>query len=58
VRYRLARVHALTGLDVAGDAGDQLTVQMSLLVLRLQGHSALPSFDDADRDPPAAEATA
>jgi sugar diacid utilization regulator len=44
VRYRLARVHALTGLDVAGDAGDQLTVQMSLLVLRLQGHPALPSF--------------
>jgi sugar diacid utilization regulator/GAF domain-containing protein len=50
VRYRLARVHALTGLDVAGDAGDQLTVQMSLLVLRLQGHSALPSFD-TDLDP-------
>jgi DNA-binding PucR family transcriptional regulator len=45
VRYRLARVCALTGLDVAGDAADQLTVQMSLLVLRLQGHPALPSFD-------------
>jgi sugar diacid utilization regulator len=57
VRYRLARVHALTGLDVAGDAGDQLTVQMSLLVLRLQGHAALPSFD-AERDLGAAEATA
>jgi sugar diacid utilization regulator len=53
VRYRLARIHALTGLDVASDAGDQLTVQMSLLVLRLQGHTALPSFD-ADT----AEATA
>jgi sugar diacid utilization regulator/GAF domain-containing protein len=45
VRYRLARVHALTGLDVAANAGDQLTVQMSLLVLRLQGHTALPSFN-------------
>jgi sugar diacid utilization regulator len=45
VRYRLARVCALTGLDVAADAGDQLTVQMSLLVLRLRGHRALPSFD-------------
>jgi len=47
VRYRLARVHALTGLDVAADAGDQLTVQMSLLVLRLQGHAALPSFEES-----------
>jgi sugar diacid utilization regulator len=46
VRYRLARVLALTGLDVAADAGDQLTVQMSLLVLRLQGHAALPSFEE------------
>jgi sugar diacid utilization regulator len=44
VRYRLARVHALTGLDVAGDASDQLSVQMALLVLRLQGHPALPPF--------------
>lgn len=45
VRYRLARVHQLTGLDVAADANDQLSVQMALLVLRLQGHQALPSFD-------------
>jgi sugar diacid utilization regulator len=48
VRYRLARVHSLTGLDVAADAGDQLTVQMSLLVLRLQGHAALPSFEEGE----------
>jgi sugar diacid utilization regulator len=47
VRYRLARVHALTGLDVAADASDQLSVQMSLLVLRLRDHPALPSFADA-----------
>lgn len=43
IRYRLARVGSLTGLDVAGDAGDQLSAQMALLVLRLQGHSALQS---------------
>jgi DNA-binding PucR family transcriptional regulator len=47
VRYRLARVHALTGLDVAADASDQLSVQMSLLVLRLRDHPALPSFAEA-----------
>jgi sugar diacid utilization regulator len=47
VRYRLARVHALTGLDVAADASDQLSVQMSLLVLRLRDHPALPSFEQA-----------
>ena len=45
VRYRLARVRSLTGLDVAGDASDQLSVQMALLVLRLQGHPVLPSFE-------------
>lgn len=38
VRYRLSRVHALTGLDAAADADDQLSVQVALLVLRLQGH--------------------
>ena len=45
VRYRLSRVHTITGLDVAGDADDQLSVQVALLVLRLQGHPALRSFD-------------
>ena len=45
VRYRLSRVRAITGLDVAGDADDQLSVQVALLVLRLQGHPALRSFD-------------
>jgi sugar diacid utilization regulator len=44
VRYRLARVHGLTGMDVAADASDQLSVQMSLLVLRLRDHPALPDF--------------
>ena len=45
VRYRLARVRTLTGLDVAADASDQLSVQMALLVLRLQGHHVLPGFE-------------
>ena len=45
VRYRLARVRTLTGLDVAADASDQLSVQMALLVLRLQGHPVLPGFE-------------
>jgi sugar diacid utilization regulator len=45
IRYRLARVRSITGLDVAADAEDQLSVQVSLLVLRLQGHSALRPFE-------------
>jgi hypothetical protein len=36
VRYRLARVERLTGLCVCADASDQLTVQLGLLVLRLE----------------------
>lgn len=44
IRLRLARVATATGLDVAGDANDQLSVQTALLVLRLQGHPALPAF--------------
>lgn len=47
IRYRLARVGSLTGLDVAADAADQLSVQMALLVLRLQGHAALLPLDEA-----------
>jgi sugar diacid utilization regulator len=42
IRLRLARVTTATGLDVAGDANDQLSVQTALLVLRLQGHPTLP----------------
>ena len=44
IRLRLARVAVTTGLDVAGDANDQLSVQTALLVLRLQGHPILPGF--------------
>jgi len=47
VRYRLARVNALTGLDVAGGASDQLSAQMALMVLRLREHPALPAFAEA-----------
>jgi hypothetical protein len=43
VRYRLRRVTDLTGLDVASNSQDQLTAQVALLVLRLQGK--LPGFD-------------
>ncbi|WP_162164480.1 PucR family transcriptional regulator [Intrasporangium chromatireducens] len=44
IRLRLARVAAATGLDVAGDANDQLSVQTALLVLRLQGHPTLDAI--------------
>jgi sugar diacid utilization regulator len=37
VRYRLARIHELTGLDVGSDADHQLTAQIALRVLQLQG---------------------
>jgi DNA-binding PucR family transcriptional regulator len=43
VRYRLARVYELTGLDVSADLNDQLTAQVALLILRLQGR--LPDVD-------------
>lgn len=50
VRLRLAKVHDLTGLEVASDANDQLAVQSALLVLRLEGHPAIPPF--AERHAP------
>ncbi|KRF21096.1 hypothetical protein ASG90_01415 [Nocardioides sp. Soil797] len=46
VRLRLAKVHDLTGLEVAADANHQLSAQTALLVLRLEGHPAIPSFDE------------
>jgi DNA-binding PucR family transcriptional regulator len=58
VRYRLSRVHGIIGLDVAADADDQLSVQVALLVLRLQGHSALRAFDGSDTLPAARAGTA
>lgn len=44
VRLRLAKVQDLTGLEVAADANDQLSAQTALLVLRLEGHPAIPPF--------------
>ena len=37
IRYRLGRVLDLTGLDLAADADAQLTAQVALLILRIQG---------------------
>jgi GAF domain-containing protein len=37
IRYRLARVLELTGLDVGTDSSAQLTVQVALLILKIQG---------------------
>jgi hypothetical protein len=51
VRLRLAKIHDLTGLDVAANANDQLSAQTALLVLRLEGHPAIPPFDDRTIDP-------
>jgi DNA-binding PucR family transcriptional regulator len=40
IRYRLTRIEDRTGLRVANSSNDQLTAQLALLVLRLEG--ALP----------------
>lgn len=48
VRLRMAKIHDLTGLDVAANSNDQLSAQTALLVLRLEGHPAIPPFDDKD----------
>jgi sugar diacid utilization regulator len=45
VRLRFTKIHDLTGLDVASDANDQLSAQTALLVLRLEGHPAIPAFE-------------
>jgi hypothetical protein len=37
IRYRLTRITELTGLDVASDLDDQLTAQLALLIIKLQG---------------------
>jgi GAF domain-containing protein len=43
VRYRLARVAELTGLDVAANAEHQLSAHIATLVLRLRGQ--VPGYD-------------
>jgi sugar diacid utilization regulator len=54
VRLRMAKIHDLTGLDVAANSNDQLSAQTALLVLRLEGHPAIPPFEDGAGEPPAA----
>jgi sugar diacid utilization regulator/GAF domain-containing protein len=44
IRYRLGRIEALTGLDVAASADDQLTAQLAMLILRLEDR--LPVLSD------------
>jgi DNA-binding PucR family transcriptional regulator len=47
IRYRLARMEELTGLGVAASSDDQLTAQLALLVLRLEGRlPPLPAAAD------------
>jgi DNA-binding PucR family transcriptional regulator len=48
IRYRLARIAELTGLDLATNADHQLAGQLATLVLRLEGvlpapRAAVPS---------------
>jgi sugar diacid utilization regulator len=54
VRYRLSRIEELTGLAVSGDSDAQLSAQLALLVLRLQG--LLPRRETSVA-PPAADAS-
>jgi hypothetical protein len=58
VRLRMGKIHDLTGLDVAGNSNDQLSAQTALLVLRLEGHPAIPPFEDGSAVDPSEEHTA
>jgi DNA-binding PucR family transcriptional regulator len=46
IRYRLGRIEDALGLPVATGADAQLTAQLALLVLRLQGRIADPGETD------------
>jgi sugar diacid utilization regulator len=50
IRYRLAKIQELTGLDMGADSDAQLSAQVALLVLRLQGRLPLPAVA-ADPEP-------
>jgi sugar diacid utilization regulator len=56
IRYRIGKIEELTGLVVASDCDAQLSAQIALLVLRLQG--ALPPPSPSPRQAPAIEAEA
>jgi GAF domain-containing protein/sugar diacid utilization regulator len=47
VRYRLARIHDLTGLDVLADPDAQMTAYLAILILKITG--ALPGADPVGR---------
>jgi DNA-binding PucR family transcriptional regulator len=52
VRYRLVKIEDLTGLPIATDADAQLSAQLALLVLRLQGRLAERPEDTAAIEEP------
>lgn len=43
IRLRLSRIELATGLDLASNPNDQLSVQIALMILRVQNHSSLPA---------------
>jgi sugar diacid utilization regulator len=51
IRYRLGKIQELTGLDMGSDSDAQLSAQVALLVLRLQGR--LPQSAPAPEPDPA-----
>jgi sugar diacid utilization regulator len=61
VRYRLGRIEQLTGLAVGSSSDDQLTAQLALLILRIQGWpgtGGLAGASDGAGAGPAADAAA
>jgi sugar diacid utilization regulator len=50
VRYRLARIEELTGLNVAADSADQMTAQFAILLLQLSGRCPWPAWVTEDDD--------
>lgn len=51
VRYRLARIEELTGLNVASDSADQMTAQLAILLLQLSGRCPWPAWVTEEDDP-------
>jgi sugar diacid utilization regulator len=45
IRYRLARIHHLTGLAVGSDSDDDLTAHLALLIVRVQRLATAPVID-------------
>jgi DNA-binding PucR family transcriptional regulator len=50
IRYRLSRIEELTGLVVGSDSDAQLSAQLALLILRLQGRLPEPPAPAADAE--------